>query len=94
MLQIIVMFTTEYVATFTIPVVALESVMTCRVHRAVILGLIARGEHHNNTPFVLSTIISGIPPSDAGMALKEHAFNTKNQFERGGGRSESISDMA
>lgn len=88
-LQIILTFATEYVATLTISVIALENIMTCRVHRSVILSLMADGEHHHDTPFALSTIISGTP-----MTLMEHAFDTKNQFERRSGRAEAMSDMS
>lgn len=43
----------------TITVIALENVMICRVHRAVVLRLLADADCQNG-PFVLSTIISNI----------------------------------
>ncbi|KAF7979703.1 hypothetical protein HWV62_41040 [Athelia sp. TMB] len=52
--QIIVATTTEYKATFSIPVIALENVMTCRVHRAVVLGL----KEQAKSTFLLTTVIT------------------------------------
>ncbi|KAF7974728.1 hypothetical protein HWV62_11399 [Athelia sp. TMB] len=52
--QIIVATTTEYKATFSIPVIALENVMTCRVHRAVVLGL----KDQAKSTFLLTTVIT------------------------------------
>lgn len=54
--QIIMALTTTYYTTCTIPVMALENAMTCRVHRAVILGLI-NDRDDQTTPFVLTAMV-------------------------------------
>lgn len=64
--QIIVATTTEYQATFSIPVIALENVMTCRVHRAVVLGL----KDQARPSFMLTPVISNIM-SGGDSILKE-----------------------
>ncbi|KZP10662.1 hypothetical protein FIBSPDRAFT_872354 [Athelia psychrophila] len=56
-------FRPHYQAVLTIPALALESVMTCRVHRAVIMGLINNGER-NTAPVLLTTFIDDRAPRD------------------------------
>lgn len=92
--QIILAFVLEdYVGTLTIPVIALENAMTCRVHRAVILGIITDGQNHHrttsgnpNNPFVLTTVVSGYAGGDS-MVLDEmkgiDGRNVISQFRRG-----------
>ncbi|KZP31789.1 hypothetical protein FIBSPDRAFT_1037342 [Athelia psychrophila] len=54
--QIIMALTSTFYTTATIPVMALENAMTCRVHRGIILGLIGNSEHQTTTTFALSTV--------------------------------------
>ncbi|KZP08315.1 hypothetical protein FIBSPDRAFT_840428 [Athelia psychrophila] len=60
--HIILGLTTGYGTALTIPVVVVQHVMTCRVHRAVILGL-ANSNQPANTPLVLTTFISSVDAS-------------------------------
>lgn len=77
-------FRPHYQAVLTIPALALESAMTCRVHRAVILGLIADSER-NTAPLPLTTFIpETIPETTASIddrALMEYGFY--NKYESG-----------
>ena len=61
-----------YTNMLSLPVMALENVMSCRVHRAIILGLIADHEQRS-APFALSTIIA----RDEEM-VSEHGLDTKS----------------
>ncbi|KZP29550.1 hypothetical protein FIBSPDRAFT_1038869 [Athelia psychrophila] len=60
--HIILGLTTGYGTALTIPVVVVQHVMTCRVHRAVILGL-ANSNQPANTPLLLTTFISSVDAS-------------------------------
>lgn len=53
--QVILVFGPRYQATFTVPAIALENVMTCRVHRAVILSLMNERDRLN-APLMLTTL--------------------------------------
>lgn len=61
-----------YGTLLTMPVIALEHVMTCRVHRAVILGLITSKQPPNET-FLLTTFVGrgDIMQTDKGLDAKE-----------------------
>ncbi|KAF7973019.1 hypothetical protein HWV62_16410 [Athelia sp. TMB] len=65
----------NYTSTLSIPVLALENAMTCRVHRAVILGLIKDGRRRSS-PFVLTTILTSNDTT-----LKEYGLGTKDDAE-------------
>lgn len=53
--QAFMAFQPSYTAELNIPGVALENMMTCRVHRAVILGLITKPTFpENNSPVVFT----------------------------------------
>ncbi|KZP29525.1 hypothetical protein FIBSPDRAFT_1038860 [Athelia psychrophila] len=62
MTQIILGFTTEYGTLIAMPVVAIQHIMTCRVHRAVILGLIT-SKQPPNLPVMLTTFIPSVDTS-------------------------------
>lgn len=59
-------------------VYAFENIMTCRVHRAVILGLISDGESEITTAFGFSTAISQISMSNDDRVQAEYSLNTRN----------------
>ncbi|KZP33061.1 hypothetical protein FIBSPDRAFT_371698 [Athelia psychrophila] len=84
--QIIMALTTRYTATLTIPVIALESAMTCRVHRGIILGL-AGNRKRQTGPFVLTTVITS-----EDIALQERALDPKSELERWERQQDSVSD--
>lgn len=69
--------TTDYYTTATIPVMALENVMTCRVHRAVVLGVMSAGAGaEQEDRMVLTTLAWRTTESDnTTFQLKEHASN-------------------
>lgn len=52
--MVILALSPVYQSALTVPAMALENVMTCRVHRAVILGLIADRELQT-APLMLTT---------------------------------------
>lgn len=61
-------------------VYALENMMTCRVHRAVILGLISNGERQTTTAFGFTTAISRVSATN-DETVQEYILNTKNTRE-------------
>ncbi|KZP29518.1 hypothetical protein FIBSPDRAFT_946782 [Athelia psychrophila] len=69
--HIILGLTTGYGALFTMPVVAIQHIMTCRVHRAVILGLIT-SKQPPNAPVILTTFITGVDTSTMDDRLDTH----------------------
>lgn len=74
--QIIVTIRTAYKTTAIIPVLALKSIMTCLVHRTVILGLINSESQRSTAPFILTTCIAG----DISM-MKGYALHTRTGLE-------------
>lgn len=60
--------TTTFYSTLTIPVMALENAMTCRVHRGIVLGLIDNSELEPRTggeiPVALTTVVCGSMQTD------------------------------
>lgn len=71
----------HYQSALTVPAIMLESVMTCRVHRAVILGLITDSSERRATPFVLTTIITGTNASSDDTMHEDNDRNAKYQLE-------------
>lgn len=69
--QVILVFGSRYPATFTVPAIALENVMTCRVHRAVILSLIDERDRLN-VPITLTTL-----------TIPEFSSHTKHELRTG-----------
>ncbi|KZP07639.1 hypothetical protein FIBSPDRAFT_875303 [Athelia psychrophila] len=87
--QIVTALGTPYVVMLTIPTIALENAMTCRVHRACVLGLIngGGGGSSASSPFVLTTVMGA-----DSMVLKERESDFKGGFEQQEGQIESASD--
>ncbi|KZP29526.1 hypothetical protein FIBSPDRAFT_1038862 [Athelia psychrophila] len=83
--HIIVGLTTGYGTLFTIPVVAIQHVMTCRVHRAVILGLIAN-KQPPNAPFMLTTFTTSVNTS-----TMDDRLETRKRLELREGQPASLS---
>lgn len=69
--QTIVMFKSGYKPILITASFALENVMTCRVHRAVILGLIADGQRQTGP--LLTTVV--LETDD--MMLRDHGLAAK-----------------
>lgn len=70
--QIILAFK-QLQAVLIVTVYAFENIMTCRVHRAVVLGLIADAQHQPKTsqlPFTLATGITGTSEFEVDMAFQ------------------------
>ncbi|KZP29520.1 hypothetical protein FIBSPDRAFT_946784 [Athelia psychrophila] len=84
--HIILGFTTGYGTLFSIPVVAIQHIMTCRVHRAVILGLITN-KQSPNSPLMLTTFIAGVDTS-----TMDGRLDTRKRLELREGRPQSASD--
>ncbi|KZP29684.1 hypothetical protein FIBSPDRAFT_726991 [Athelia psychrophila] len=85
-------FKTNYEVTLIIPAMSLENAMTCRVHRAVILGLInseSRRSTSTDAPLMFTTCISG----EISIA-KGHALDAMTGLESQAGRisKESAAD--
>ncbi|KZP29717.1 hypothetical protein FIBSPDRAFT_946596 [Athelia psychrophila] len=72
---IILAFKTNYETTLIIPAMSLENAMTSRVHRAVVLGLIANRERRPGVPIVLTTVIT-----DESSVIQDHVFDIKSGF--------------
>ncbi|KZP23259.1 hypothetical protein FIBSPDRAFT_823569 [Athelia psychrophila] len=81
--MIVMSFSPHYQAALTIPAIALESVMTCRVHRAVILGLITDNSERRATPFALTTFVSGTNASSDDTMLQNPNTKYKLDDQRG-----------
>lgn len=86
MAQIILGLTSEHGTLLTMPCIALEHVMTCRVHRAVILGLITDKQPPNST-FLLTTFIASVNASTMVDQL-----DTKKRSELQEGQTPSAPD--
>lgn len=74
MIQTVMAFQQRYTTELNVPGIALENMMTCRVHRAVILGLLAGpalpgGGGGGNRPPVMFT--TGITGSDVGVEVQK-----------------------
>lgn len=61
--QTAIFFTSIYRPILITATLALDNVMTCRVHRAVVLGLITTDEHQT-TPFALTTFVPDVSGDD------------------------------
>ena len=62
-----------------VTVFVVENIMTCRVHRAVVLGLITNGER-NTTAFSLTTvgdILGATPTNDRGRDSLDSRHSTR-----------------
>lgn len=75
---VILVFGPRYQATFTVPAIALENVMTCRVHRAVILSLMDERDRLN-APRILNTL-----------TIPQYALHAKHEL--GTGQTESTAE--
>lgn len=66
--QVIMALTTTFYSTLTVPAMALENAMTCRVHRGIVLGLIDNSELEPQTrremPVALTTVVWGSSQTD------------------------------
>lgn len=69
-----------YKALLSIPAVALENAMACRVYRAVALGFISTdGTQRGRTgPFMFTTVVSGSDASNDTM-LREYRLDRKGE---------------
>lgn len=68
---VILVFAPRYQATFNIPAVAIANIMTCRVHRSVILSLMDERERLN-APLILNTL-----------TIPQYALHTKHELGTG-----------
>lgn len=83
--QVILVFGPAYKALLSVPGVALENAMACRVYRAVVLGFINDGTQGTTGPFILTTVVSGINISVSNdVALNEHGRDTKDALHHKG----------
>lgn len=78
--QIILFFHSNYKALLTIPGIALENAMACRVFRAVALGFITDGTQGATGPFIFTTVMSGVQDANDDMALAEFELDTKAEL--------------
>jgi len=88
-LQIVVTCRTEFKSALSIPAIALENMMTCRVHRAVILGLITNASGTTSPPLMLTSYAVN---SDLTSDLTNHDFDAKAGLRPAGDCTNSLSN--
>lgn len=94
--QMVLAFGPVYGSVLSVPAVALENAMTCRVYRAAVLGFVTDGTRGGPTgPCILTTVLSGIG-SSGEVALKEHRlWGPRRELAPApsdGGHAEKIAD--